>query len=104
MRSSSGRSRSIRRRSVTAMAGSLRGEEEEAWGGGDVFLGLRVRWLEIYFVHSPRVSDAGKLLIRNLHVKACRNSPHSFLWLLLSQKCRGKISCLFPWPSFVSQY
>jgi hypothetical protein len=39
MRSSSGRSRSVRRRSVTAMAGSLRGDEG-TWGGGDIFLGL----------------------------------------------------------------
>ena len=39
MRSSSGRSRSVRRRSVTAIAGSLRGEKG-TWGGGDIFLGL----------------------------------------------------------------
>ena len=76
MRSSSGRSRSVRRRSVTAMAGSLRGEEG-AWGGGDVFLGFAGEMFgKFIFEHSPRVSDAAKLLIRNLHVKAYRNSLH----------------------------
>jgi hypothetical protein len=43
------------------------------------------------FEHSPRVSDAAKLLIRILHVKACRNS------LLVSPKCKAKLAVLFAW-------
>lgn len=48
MRSSSGRSSTFRRRSVTAMAGSLPGEEG-TWGGGVDFCGSGLRMLEIYF-------------------------------------------------------